>query len=89
MKSKTGINKASTIIILFFNIEDDVVNIKLDEMAKFDQKPYMDITFARFKIAGGISGLYSDGGTISSFICISATDTGLSASNGTLPVSIS
>ena len=36
------------------NIEDDVVNIKLDEMAKFDQKPYMDITFARFKIAKDI-----------------------------------
>lgn len=36
------------------NIEDDVVNIKLDEMAKFDQKSYMDITFARFKIAKDI-----------------------------------
>ena len=36
------------------NIEDDVVNIKLDEMAKFDQKLYMDITFARFKIAKDI-----------------------------------
>lgn len=38
------------------NIEDDVVNIKLDEMAKFDQKSYMDITFARFKIAKDIWG---------------------------------
>ena len=35
-------------------IEDGVANIKLDEMAKFDQKSYMDITFARFRIAKDI-----------------------------------
>ena len=32
-------------------INDGVVNIQLDEMAKFDQQTYMDITFARFRIA--------------------------------------
>ena len=32
-------------------IEDGIVNIQLDEMAKFDQQSYMDITFARFRIA--------------------------------------
>lgn len=35
-------------------IEDGVVNIQLDEMAKFDQQSYMDITFARFRIAKDI-----------------------------------
>ena len=35
-------------------IEDGVVSIKLDEMAKFDQQSYMDITFARFRIAKDI-----------------------------------
>jgi len=32
-------------------IEDGKVVIQMDEMARFDQKPYMDITFARFRIA--------------------------------------
>ena len=36
------------------SIEDGVVNIQLDEMAKFDQQSYMDITFARFRIAKDI-----------------------------------
>ena len=36
------------------NIEDGVANIKLDEMSKFDQQSYMDITFARFRIAKDI-----------------------------------
>ncbi len=36
------------------DIVDGVANIKLDEMAKFDQKSYMDITFARFRIAKDI-----------------------------------
>ncbi|MCC7553335.1 MAG: peptidylprolyl isomerase [Methanobacteriaceae archaeon] len=31
-----------------------VVSIKLDEIARFDQKSYMDITFARFRIAKDI-----------------------------------
>ena len=35
-------------------IEDGVVSIKLDEMAKFDQQSYMDTTFARFRIAKDI-----------------------------------
>ena len=35
-------------------IEDGVANIQLDEMAKFDQQSYMDITFARFRIAKDI-----------------------------------
>ena len=35
-------------------IEDGVANIKLDDMAKFDQQSYMDITFARFRIAKDI-----------------------------------
>ena len=34
--------------------EDGVVNIQLDEMAKFDQQSYMDVTFARFRIAKDI-----------------------------------
>ena len=36
------------------NIVDGVANIKLDEMAKFDQQSYMDVTFARFRIAKDI-----------------------------------
>ena len=35
-------------------IVDGVVRIAMDEMAKFDKKPYMDITFARFRIARDI-----------------------------------
>ena len=35
-------------------INDGIVNIQLDEMAKFDQQTYMDITFARFRIAKDI-----------------------------------
>ena len=35
-------------------IVDGVVRITMDEMAKFDKKPYMDITFARFRIARDI-----------------------------------
>jgi FKBP-type peptidyl-prolyl cis-trans isomerase 2 len=35
-------------------IIDDIVRISMDEMAKFDKKPYMDITFARFRIARDI-----------------------------------
>ena len=35
-------------------IEDDKVVISLDEMAKFDQRPYMDVTMARFRIARDI-----------------------------------
>ncbi|GAB4315274.1 MAG: peptidylprolyl isomerase [Methanobacteriaceae archaeon] len=33
------------------DIKDGKVVIQMDEMARFDQKPYMDITFARFRIA--------------------------------------
>lgn len=36
------------------DIDGKVVNIQLDEIAKFDQKSYMDITFARFAIAKDI-----------------------------------
>ena len=36
------------------DIVDGVANIKLDEMAKFDQQSYMDVTFARFRIAKDI-----------------------------------
>ena len=36
------------------SIDDGVVSIQLDEMAKFDQQSYMDITFARFRIAKDI-----------------------------------
>ncbi len=36
------------------DIVDGVVNIKLDELAKFDQQSYMDVTLARFKIAKDI-----------------------------------
>ena len=35
-------------------IKDKVCNIKLEEISKFDQKSYMDITFARFRIAKDI-----------------------------------
>lgn len=35
-------------------IDGDTVNITLDEITKFDQKSYMDITFARFKISQDI-----------------------------------
>ena len=35
-------------------IIDGIVRISMDEMAKFDKKPYMDITFARFRIARDI-----------------------------------
>ena len=35
-------------------IVEGVVRIAMDEMAKFDKKPYMDITFARFRIARDI-----------------------------------
>lgn len=36
------------------DIDGDVVNITLDDVAKFDQKSYMDVTFARFRIAKDI-----------------------------------
>jgi len=35
-------------------IADGIVRIAMDEMAKFDKKPYMDVTFARFRIARDI-----------------------------------
>lgn len=35
-------------------IEDGTVTIQMDEMTKFDNKPYMDITFIRFHIARDI-----------------------------------
>ena len=35
-------------------IEDGVANITLDEMSKFDQQSYMDVTFARFRISKDI-----------------------------------
>jgi len=35
-------------------IEDGKVTIQMDEMTKFDKKPYVDITFARFRIARDI-----------------------------------
>ncbi|HTX60724.1 MAG TPA: peptidylprolyl isomerase [Methanobacterium sp.] len=35
-------------------IEDGKVVIQMDEMTKFDKKPYVDITFARFRIARDI-----------------------------------
>lgn len=35
-------------------IEDGVVRIAMDEMAKFDKQPYMDVTFARFRISRDI-----------------------------------
>jgi len=36
------------------NIDGDKVTIKLDEITRFDQKSYMDVTFARFRIAKDI-----------------------------------
>ena len=36
------------------DIADGVASIKLDQLARFDQKSYMDITFARFRIAKDI-----------------------------------
>ncbi len=36
------------------DFEDDTVKIKLDEITRFDQKPYMDVTLARFRIAKDI-----------------------------------
>lgn len=36
------------------DIDGDTVNIKLDEITKFDQKSYMDVTFARFRISKDI-----------------------------------
>ena len=35
-------------------IADGIIRIAMDEMAKFDKKPYMDVTFARFRIARDI-----------------------------------
>lgn len=35
-------------------IEDGKVTIQMDEMVKFDKKPYVDVTFARFRIARDI-----------------------------------
>ncbi len=35
-------------------IDGDKVSIKLDEITRFDQKPYMDITLARFRISKDI-----------------------------------
>ncbi len=32
-------------------IEDGVVDIKLDDLARYDQRSYLDVTMARFKIA--------------------------------------
>lgn len=36
------------------DFDGKVVNIKLDEMAKFDQESYMNVTFTRFRIAKDI-----------------------------------
>ncbi|MGL6297926.1 MAG: peptidylprolyl isomerase, partial [Methanobacteriaceae archaeon] len=36
------------------DITDGVAKIKLDEITRFDQKSYMDITFARFRISKDI-----------------------------------
>jgi len=36
------------------NIDGDKVSIKLDEITRFDQKSYMDVTFARFRISKDI-----------------------------------
>lgn len=36
------------------DIDGGVVNITLDDVTKFDQKSYMDVTFARFRIAKDI-----------------------------------
>lgn len=32
-------------------IKEGIITIQMDEMTKFDKKPYVDITFARFRIA--------------------------------------
>ena len=34
--------------------DDKTVNIKLDEITRFEQKPYMDVTLARFRISKDI-----------------------------------
>ncbi len=36
------------------DFDGNTVNIKLDEITRFDQKPYMDVTLARFRIAKDI-----------------------------------
>jgi FKBP-type peptidyl-prolyl cis-trans isomerase 2 len=36
------------------DFDDKTVNIKLDEITRFDQKSYMDVTLARFRIAKDI-----------------------------------
>ena len=41
-------------LIILNDIDGDVVNITLDDVTKFDQKSYMDVTFARFRIAKDI-----------------------------------
>ena len=33
------------------DIEDGIVNIKLDDLARYDQQSYLDVTLARFKIS--------------------------------------
>ena len=48
--SNPNVDIENTII----EIDDGVASIQLDEMAKFDQQSYMDVTFARFKIAKDI-----------------------------------
>ena len=48
--SNPNVDIENTII----EIDDGVASIQLDEMAKFDQQSYMDITFARFRIAKDI-----------------------------------
>ncbi len=48
--SNPNVDIENTII----EIDDGVASIQLDEIAKFDQQSYMDVTFARFKIAKDI-----------------------------------
>ena len=48
--SNPNVDIENTII----EIDDGVASIQLDEMAKFDQQSYMDVTFARFRIAKDI-----------------------------------
>jgi hypothetical protein len=36
------------------DIEDDKIVISMDEMAKFDQRPHMEVTMDRFRIARDI-----------------------------------
>ncbi len=36
------------------DIEDGIVNIKLDDLARYDQQSYLDVTLARFKISRDI-----------------------------------